>query len=87
MQIPNDLTRKQIFNLLFEQLDRIDEKHGPHECTAASVGYALEEFNEVVDALKISKGKASSAVVGEWIDLAVVCIRACDLYMHKEENK
>lgn len=90
MKIPNQITKESILDVTREQVLRIEGKHGKHCSIAETVGLLTEEMTELVEAVRLAKGKVSTLVFSELIDVAVVALRGCELYknnVHHNKTK
>ncbi len=83
MQINKPLTDDRVIELIREQLAQVTQKYAPEYSSAEELlGVMTEEYHELIDAIRSGKGHVTSAVLGELIDIAVVCIRGARSYMH-----
>lgn len=83
MQIDKPMTDDRVFELIREQLGQVTEKYAPTYNSAEELlGVITEEQHELLHAIHNGKGNITTAVLGELIDIAVVCIRGARSYMH-----
>lgn len=83
MHIKTPVTDKSFLEMVTKQLGMVSAEHGHrYHSGEEMVGVLTEEYLEVLDAIRESKGKISSHVLSELIDIAVVCVRGARDYMH-----
>ncbi len=83
MQIKKPLTDEAVIELITNQLKKVTERYSyQYHSAEEMLGVLTEEYHEVIDEVRAGKGHITSAVLGELIDLAVVCVRGARPYMH-----
>lgn len=87
MNVSKPLTDYRVFELIKEQLDRVTADHGYEYHSAEEMnGVLAEEAHELLHAVHEGKGHVTTDVLGELIDIAVVCIRGARSYIHNGVN-
>jgi len=76
MKIPNEINTATVIRLISAQAERTSR----HATPAESTGHLTKEVHNLLDMQQLSNGKVSTAVFQKWIDIAVVAVKACELY-------
>ena len=75
------------FQIIKNQLGLVSAKHGYKYISAEHLlGVMVEEHHELIHAIHDGKGKITTAVLSELIDIAVVCVKGVRSYMQNESQ-
>lgn len=85
MKINKPLNDTEMLKVIHDQLERVTERHGfKYHSAEEMLGVISEEIHELLHAVHEGKGQVTTAVLGELIDVAVVCVRGARSYMHRD---
>ena len=88
MEIVTPFKDSDFQDLITKQLVRVDKEHGvKYNSPEEAMGVAHEEFRELRDAVREGKGKVTTHVMEELLDLACCCFRLSRSCEHQTYGK
>jgi len=83
MRIETPFNDEAMVKAIVDQLKMVTDLRGySYHSAEEMLGVMVEEQHELLDAIHEGRGNITSSVLGELIDIAVVCIRGARSYMH-----